>query len=181
MKLALSLFVSTAIVKAVPMSRQDYNEYKGLEYEEGYGPVNKDGYLVELQVGDEKPNHPDHAGAIMFYDKESFDRHFYRSGNMPFGVAVELLKKGYRVARAGWDGKGMFLQYVDPYAPCPDQLENPEVRLSGTMNTIFKPIENKYTPGTLLPWIGMKTADNKFVPWLASQTDILATDWMIAQ
>jgi hypothetical protein len=31
----------------------------------------------------------------------------------------------------------------------------------------------------LLPWIGMKTADNKFVPWLASQTDILAGDWGI--
>ena len=29
------------------------------------------------------------------------------------------------------------------------------------------------------PWIGMKTADNKFVPWLASQTDILAEDWEV--
>ncbi|NLL68412.1 MAG: DUF2829 domain-containing protein [Clostridiaceae bacterium] len=29
------------------------------------------------------------------------------------------------------------------------------------------------------PWIGMKTADNKFVPWLASQTDVLAEDWMV--
>ena len=30
----------------------------------------------------------------------------------------------------------------------------------------------------LLPWIGMKTADNSFVPWLASQTDVLAEDWI---
>lgn len=37
----------------------------------------------------------------------------------------------------------------------------------------------KVTSATLLPWIGMKTADNKFVPWLASQTDVLAEDWMI--
>ena len=33
--------------------------------------------------------------------------------------------------------------------------------------------------GNLLPWIGMKTADNKFVPWLASQTDMIAEDWEI--
>ncbi|MNJ71027.1 hypothetical protein D3C76_1571760 [compost metagenome] len=31
----------------------------------------------------------------------------------------------------------------------------------------------------LSPWIGMKTADNKFVPWLASQTDVLAEDWVV--
>jgi len=30
-----------------------------------------------------------------------------------------------------------------------------------------------------LPWIGMKTADDKFVPWLASQTDVLANDWCV--
>lgn len=32
---------------------------------------------------------------------------------------------------------------------------------------------------TKLPWIGMKTADEKIVPWLASQTDVLADDWQI--
>lgn len=31
----------------------------------------------------------------------------------------------------------------------------------------------------LMPWIGMKTADGKFVPWLASQTDLLASDWSV--
>ena len=31
------------------------------------------------------------------------------------------------------------------------------------------------------PWIGMKTADEKFVPWLASQTDMLAEDWVVLQ
>jgi hypothetical protein len=38
-----------------------------------------------------------------------------------------------------------------------------------------------WVPIELLPWIGMKTADNKFVPWLASQTDILAEDWEIVE
>lgn len=175
----LQTYVAIEAVLAAPMTREEYSKYRALDYHPGFEPLNKDGYLVEL-VGDGFP-HPAHAHGISWMDKEVFDRFYPSAGGVTFGSAVELLKKGYRVCRKGWNGKGMFLQYVDPYAPCPDQLENPEVRLSGTMNTIFKPIENKYTPGTMLPWIGMKTADNKFVPWLASQTDILATDWMIAQ
>ena len=42
-------------------------------------------------------------------------------------------------------------------------------------------IKPEYRAGEIgfLPWIGMKTADNKFVPWLASQTDVLAEDWCV--
>jgi hypothetical protein len=79
---------------------------------------------------------------------------------MNFGQALEALKEGSKVCRKGWNGKGMWLQFV-PY-------------LSDNNSTI----PNDYT---CLPWIGMKTADNKFVPWLASQTDVLAEDWEIAE
>lgn len=83
-----------------------------------------------------------------------------------FGFAIHALKQGHRVARAGWNGKGMWLAYVgeDDYA----------VHDSGD-----------YMPpnfsGRLLPWIGMQTAQGDFVPWLASQTDVLAEDWAIAK
>ena len=77
-----------------------------------------------------------------------------------FGEAIKYLKRGMKVARKGWNGKGMFLEYVDPY-----------------MNSRFQLIETN-PAGTFLPWIGMKTTDNGFVPWLASQTDILAEDWV---
>ena len=74
---------------------------------------------------------------------------------MTFCGALEALKNGQCVQRAGWNGKGMWLIYVDDWYP-----------------------RNKLLEGLpLLPWIGMKTADGKFVPWLASQTDILAEDW----
>lgn len=75
---------------------------------------------------------------------------------MDFGEAVRCMKSGKKVARAGWNGKGMWLSLVEGY-----QIG-------------FDP---HITGRTLLPWIGMKTADNGFVPWLASQTDILAEDW----
>ena len=70
--------------------------------------------------------------------------------NFNFGKAIELLKQGYKVTRAGWNGKGMWLNLQ-----IPDQF-------------------SKMT----LPYIYMKTADDEFVPWLASQTDILAEDWL---
>ena len=80
-----------------------------------------------------------------------------------FGVAIEALKRGERVARAGWNGKGMWLGLVQGYEYNPDDGKA----------TVFALGCQK------LPWIGMKTADGGFVPWLASQADMLADDWML--
>lgn len=74
---------------------------------------------------------------------------------MNFGKAIEALKKGKKVARKGWNGKGMWLRLIIP--------EKSDIDMG---------LEN-------LPYIEMKTADNKLVPWLASQTDMLAEDWAI--
>lgn len=82
---------------------------------------------------------------------------------LTFGEALKALKQGHRIARVGWNGKGMWLSYLDPYR-----------------NDQFQLIE-KNIEGTFAPYIGMKTADNKYVPWLASQTDILAEDWITVE
>lgn len=66
-----------------------------------------------------------------------------------FGDALALLKDGKRVARAGWNGKGMWLQ-----------LQRPDDHSKMT-----------------LPYIYMSTAQGDLVPWLASQTDVLSEDW----
>ncbi len=87
---------------------------------------------------------------------------------MSFGVAIETLKLGYRVARVGWNGKGMWLVMVSG----PD---DPEPNVAGYMMAWDDGVS--IGVDRLLPWIGMKTADGGFVPWLASQTDILANDW----
>lgn len=81
---------------------------------------------------------------------------------MNFGEALASLKTGKRVARSGWNGKGMWLVLVSTYGVAHELTYGAQ------------------TPRPdLLPWIGMKTARNEFVPWLASQTDILAEDWEI--
>lgn len=76
-----------------------------------------------------------------------------------FGSAIDLLKAGSKVARKGWNGKGMWLKLVK----------------KGYFDVGISIVENGFN---LLPWIGMKTADNSFVPWLASQADMLAEDWI---
>ena len=68
-----------------------------------------------------------------------------------FGTAIAALKNGYKVSREGWNGKGMWLAL---------QVPDEHSKMS-------------------LPYIYMKTADDKLVPWLASQTDVLAEDWKI--
>jgi hypothetical protein len=86
---------------------------------------------------------------------------------MNFGQALETLKAGGLVQRAGWNGKGMFLYLV-----------------AGSKFTVSRaPLLGIFPEGTEIdysPHIDMRTADGKCVPWLASQTDILADDWQTA-
>jgi Protein of unknown function (DUF2829) len=79
-------------------------------------------------------------------------------GGMKFEEALQELKCGSRIARAGWNGKGMFLFYLPNWTYTDGKQDN---------------YQN-------LPFIAMKTTDNKVVPCLASQTDILASDWEIS-
>jgi hypothetical protein len=76
---------------------------------------------------------------------------------MNFSEALQLLKDGACIGRIGWNGKGMFLFLI------PD----------------WKYTDGKHDNYDNAPFIAMKTADNKTVPWLASQTDILANDWAV--
>ena len=86
--------------------------------------------------------------------------------NMGFGVALMYLRDGRRVAREGWNGKGMYLYYIHEHDFPIDRA----------------PL-NKWIPnGTVVHYrshIDMRDAQGCLVPWLASQTDILAYDWMV--
>ena len=84
---------------------------------------------------------------------------------MDFGYAIEALKQGRLVQRAGWNGKGMFLFLVAGS----NFRVNREPLLS---------IMGDGAVATYRPHIDMKDAEGKVVPWLASQTDMLAEDWL---
>lgn len=92
---------------------------------------------------------------------------------MTFGDAVEHLKQGHRIAREGWNGKGMFL-FLLPAGTVPTKaIHDPALR---------EVIESEVGGDSFeaLGSIRMFTADKKILTgWLASQTDILAEDWAL--
>jgi len=85
---------------------------------------------------------------------------------MDFSAALNQIKNGNMVARGGWNGKGMFIFLVP----------------GSTFTVNRPPLLGIFEDGTEVNYhahIDMKTADGKIVPWLCSQTDMLAEDWDI--
>jgi hypothetical protein len=83
---------------------------------------------------------------------------------MKFGKALEALEAGQKVSREGWNGKGMFVFFVP----------------GSTFQVNRPPLLGIYPEGTTINYhahVDMKTADGQIVPWLCSQTDMLADDW----
>lgn len=70
---------------------------------------------------------------------------------MNFGQAIEQLKQGKRMTREGWNGKGQFIELQ-----VPDEFSKMKK-----------------------PYIYISPVDGQLVPWLASQTDMLAEDWIL--
>lgn len=85
-----------------------------------------------------------------------------------FEGALAALKEGKKVARVGWNGKGMFLFLVP--------------------GSLFKvnrpPLLGIYPEGEVIQYhahIDMKTAQGYIIPWLASQADMLSEDWVVVE
>ena len=141
-------YIGTKIIEAEPMNLGDYNKFRGWTI-----PADEDPKLPGSRVVYED-------GYVSWSPAEAFKA--YRPCDaMTFGLAIEAMKARHRVARAGWNGKGMWLCYVA------------QGHFDVGVGTVGAGCEGLY------PWIGMRTADQKFVPWLASQTDMLSEDWMI--
>lgn len=94
-------------------------------------------------------------------------------GLYTFGEAIEALKQGKKVARKGWNGKGMYL-WLKPAAI---------IKAEWCKDPILKDIaEANGGEVEALGTICMKTADGKILTgWLASQTDMLLEDWVIVR
>lgn len=87
---------------------------------------------------------------------------------MEFGQALTGLKHGSRASREGWNGKGMWVVMVG----------------AGHYDVGARTVGlnvRKDAPPTLRPWLGLKAHNGDFVPWVASQSDILADDWVILE
>lgn len=162
----MNQYIGVKLINAKPMTRAEYNDLRSWTL-----PADEDGtdegFLVEYLDGG-KANHKDFEGYISWSPKSVFENAYGPTAGMTFGLAIEALKKGAKVARAGWNGKGMFLYYV-PAAAYPAQRN--------TLSTMVGVFPNDMVP--YCAYIAMKTAQDNVVPWLASQSDVLASDWAI--
>lgn len=162
--------IGTKLIIAIAMSRAAYNDYRGWEL-----PANEngddEGFLVEYLDGGQA-NHPGHAGYISWSPKGVFEKAYRPAKGMSFGMALEALKAGHRVARSGWNGKGMWLVLVPGTKDA--QLRE---------GTPYREALNQESC-EILPHIDMWTINAEgrraMLPgWLASQTDMLSEDWLI--
>lgn len=94
-----------------------------------------------------------------------------------FGDAIRHVKDGQRVAREGWNGKGMFV-YLNRGSECGSEMCGSHT--GGVPRRLFD--AGDFGTVTRMPNFNMRAADGSTVTgWLASQTDMLAEDWVLAE
>lgn len=117
---------------------------------EGYGVIYEDGYQS-------------------WSPKEAFEKAYHavegENQALTFGDAIHMLKLGKKVARAGWNGRGLWLE-----------LQTPDENSKMTLPYIYM----NY-PATPASDTAPANHINARVPWLASQTDMLAEDWAVIE
>jgi hypothetical protein len=156
-------YIGTKVVGAKPMNLIEAEEI----LQKKIRPGNGDGYLVEYK-----------DGYWSWSPKASFESAYRPIKEMTFGQAVEAMKSGCKVARAGWNGNGMWIVimpalYLPPYNTADTQrkVNDRTAKYIGE----DKPLDSQ-------PYIAMWTAQETWQPgWLASQADILAEDWTIVE
>ena len=146
-------YIGTKIIMAKPMTRGEYNIYRGWKIPENEDP-NDEGYVVKYSDDYES-----------WSPKAAFDEAYRECDNMTFGLAIEAMKKGYRVARKGWNGKKQYIELASniSYVNASKEVINCQHDAIGNMAIAFV--------GTSGVQMG----------WLASQADMLAEDWVFAE
>lgn len=139
----MKTYIGTKIVQAEPCeAKKDYGSHKAGD--PGYKVVYPDGYES-------------------WSPKEVFEEAYRETNGLNFGLALEAAKRGKRIARAGWNGKGQWVElgqdicYKHDDEPvqmaCHDDIGSKALVFCGTRG--------------------------RQVGWLASQSDMLAEDWMV--
>jgi hypothetical protein len=108
-------------------------------------------------------------GYVSWSPKVAFEEAYRKADGMTFGLAVEAAKKGLKIARTGWNGKGMFVVYQKGY---PQGIpSNKQTAMAWGINE-----------GDLFrcePYLQIKMVNGSHAMWVPSINDVLAEDWMI--
>lgn len=150
----MEVYIGTKIIEATPAIRKGGKVYdltwpipRSMEPEE-------QGYRVRYPDGYES-----------FSPKAVFEEAYRPVTGMNFGLAIEAAKKGKRIARKGWNGKGQYVELASgiAYVGSDSKIVNAEHDAIGNRALAFV--------GTSGVQMG----------WLASQADMLADDWIIVE
>ena len=144
------------MLEAKPMNLGDYNKYRGWTIPANENPL-KDGYLVKYKDGYES-----------WSPKDVFEESYRDCMGMSFGIAVELAKKGVKIAREGWNGRGMFVYYVpaNSYKSCTE---------------IGSSIADENGMVSYEPYFAIRNVKGTVSTWVPSINDCLAEDWIIVE
>ena len=171
----MKTYIGTKILNAKPMTRGDYNTLRGWTLPDNENGADE-GYLTD-----------NGAGHLQWQPKAVFEDAFDPCNAMNFGMAIAALKMGKRVARSGWNGKGMFL-FMRPADKINIRMVVEQVKsLPKSVKDYFDSNDDRVNQGEFGlanihfgAYICMLAADGSVVNgWLASQTDMLAEDWKI--
>lgn len=152
-------YIGTKMLHATPMTRGEYNKYRGWTIPENENP-DEEGYIVTYEDGYES-----------YSPKDVFEASYRECDSLTFGIAIELLKKGFKVTRKGWNGKGLFVVYQKAYPagiPC-----NAQTAAAWNMQEgdLFK----------CEPYLQINTVNGSHAMWVPSINDCLAADWMVVE
>lgn len=146
-------YIGTKIIKAEAMTRGEYNIKRGWKIPEDENPADE-GFIVEYS-----------DGYISWSPKKQFEEAYRQCDNLTFGLAIEALKKGLKVARKGWNGKSQYVELAMNIS-----YVNADKAI---INCEHNAIGNK-----ALAFVGTSGVQ---MGWLASQADMLAEDWYIVE
>lgn len=150
----MKLFIGTKIVKAEPMNLYEFSmNIKGEDCKE----ENQEGFMVGYSDANGNFDGPLKEGChyISWSPQDVFEAAYAQQDNLTFGIALEAMKWGDKVARPGWNGSGMHL----------------EVQMSDENSKMTHPYLFMTIPGC--------EEGTRVLPWQPAQVDIFATDWMI--
>ena len=134
----MNKYIGTKIIEAEKQLRNN---------EEGYKVVYPDNY-------------------VSWSPKSVFEEAYRKTDGLTFGLAIEALKKGFKVARKGWNGKGMFVYYVPPAS------------YKATTEIVKKQF------GELVEYnayLAIKNVNGTVSTWVPSINDVLSEDWEISK
>lgn len=170
----MQTYIGTKIINATPMTRQEYNDFRGWKLPEDENGEDT-GYLVEYVDGG-PANTPHYPGYVSWSPTEVFDKSYRATSGLSFGLAIEAAKMGKRIARTGWNGKDMWVVYMSPMSLPPFNTQGTDRKVNDRTARWI----GEDTPLNTRGYFAMWTANKEWQPgWTPSTSDVLADDWQI--